>query len=448
MKPISTAYVKIWDYVVGAVAWLPEKGYASFEYEPKFLRTGLDLSPIHMGISTVQKGQSFFFPKIDSLTFNGLPGLLASALPDVWGNQIINSWLSRNGRSPESFNPVERLCYIGSRGMGALEFSPQLGPSNLNKAVPVEIESLMDLAQNVLAVRSKIDVHINGPEKEKEEALLDILRVGSSPGGAVPKAIIAMNDKGHILSGQSNNTPTGYDHWILKFDGVSEEKPQVFGQPLGKGRIEYAYYLMAVNAGINMTECRLFEENGRAHFMTRRFDRVDGKKIHMLSLACLAHFGWNPAGAYGYEDAFQIMRQLKLEYPEQEQQYRRMVFNALSKNLDDHTKNISYTMDSSGQWKLSPAYDITFSYNSGDLLGDRHKMKINGKQQNFSLEDFITVAESMGINNPDEIIENIQDTIKQWPNFAQEAGIHKDVIDIIGEQHLNIEPPFSGPSIK
>jgi len=431
INPVKSAYVKIWGEVVGAVTWLDDQGYALFEYEPQFLKKGVDISPVHMTLAEARRGKIFSFPQEDQHTFHGLPGLLASGLPDRWGNQIINSWLTRNGRTPRTFNPVERLCYIGTRGMGALEFEPQISPANLNASVPIELESLMALVQEVLQERSKIDVRLSCSHKETAEALLDILRVGTSAGGAVPKAIIAMNAEGHIISGQSNETPSGYDHWILKFDGVSEENPFAFGQSLENGRIEYAYYLMAEKSGINMAECRLLEENGRAHFMTKRFDRVNGEKIHVLSLACMAHFGWNPIGGYGYEDAFQVMRQIKLGYSDQEQQYRRMVFNAVTKNLDDHTKNISYIMDRDGSWHLSPAYDITFSYCSEDLLGDRHKMKINGKQHDFTMEDFLTVADSMGIKRSREIIEQILGAVTEWPEFAQKAGVNRAAKDFV-----------------
>lgn len=431
MEPLTTAEVKIWNETVGAVTWLEDQGCAAFEYDPGFLKKALDLAPVHMPIAEAGKGAVFSFPNIDPVTFMGLPGLLASCLPDMWGNQIIDSWLRRNGRNPKSFNPVERLCYIGTRGMGALEFKPLLSDKSLNKSVPVEMESLITLARQVMAERMKIDADVSGTEKEKSEAMLDILRVGTSAGGAVPKAIIAMNDKGHIISGQSDKTPDDYTNWILKFDGVSENSQNTFGSSLENGRVEYAYYLMACQAGINMEECRLLEENGRAHFMARRFDRVEGQKIHMLSLACMAHFGWNPPGAYGYEDTFMIMRQLGMPYPEHEQQFRRMVFNAVTKNFDDHTKNISYTMDKDGVWKLSPAYDLIFSYNSTDFLGDRHKMKINGKQKDFTRQDFVSVANAMGINKPDLIIDEVMEAAADWPYHAKKAGIKKATINLI-----------------
>jgi len=439
MDPLKTAYVKIWNEVVGAVTWDDSQGGAIFEYEPGFLGNGWDLSPVHMGLLSARQGERrFFFPNIDFHTFHGLPGLLASGLPDDFGNSIIDAWLARNGRDPESFNPVERLCYVGTRGMGALEFFPQVRPGQLNKSVPLEIEKIMQLAQDALSKRSGLDTQMQGSDKENAEAMLDILRVGTTAGGAVPKAIIAVNDKGHVISGQSR-VPKGYVHWILKFDGISPHHPGNFGKSRDDCRVEYAYALMAQSAGINMAPCRLLEENGRAHFMTRRFDRPGRDKIHVLSLACMGHLGWNPVGRASYEDAFRIMRILRLPYAEHAQQFRRMVFNAITKNIDDHTKNISYMMDKTGVWKLSPAYDITFTYDPGELFGDRHKMKINGKQQGVAPDDFLQVADNMGINKPHEIIEQVLDAASRWPDFAKQAGVRPEAVKFIQN---TIKPVF------
>jgi serine/threonine-protein kinase HipA len=447
MEPLKTAYVKIWGEVVGAVFWDSTHGYAIFEYEPSFLTKGWDLSPIHMGLLTAQRGErEFFFPNIDPHTFNGLPGLLASALPDDFGNDIIDSWLVRNGRPPHSFNPVERLCYVGTRGMGALEFAPQIGPAKLNKTVPIEILNIMNLAQEALTTRTRLDATIKGADKERADAMLDILRVGTTAGGAVPKAIIAMNKENRVISGQSE-VPEGYEHWILKFDGVSIEHPHTFGVSKDDCRVEYAYYLMARDAGVNMTECRLLEENGRAHFLTKRFDRIGNKKIHVLSLAGMAHFGWNPVGKVGYEDAFQTMRRLKLPYPDQEQQFRRMIFNAVTKNTDDHVKNISYMLKKDGAWELSPAYDVTFTYDRDELLGDRHKMKINGRQKNFTMEDFLEVAENMEIKRAEDIINQILESVEQWPDFAKQAGVRQTVTEYIASHHLDGEQLDPGLSL-
>lgn len=432
----STAYVKLWGETVGAVVWMSNRGYAAFEYEQSFVARNLDISPIYLGLAKARSGQAFMFPEIDRETFKGLPGLLASSLPDSFGNSVIDAWLMREGRDPNSFNPVERLCYIGTRGMGALEYSPEKAPASLKGTVSVEIAKLMELAQDVLTERTNLDVHVGGTDREKAEAMLDILRVGVSAGGMVPKAVIAINEDNHVLSGQAE-IPPGYEHWIIKFDGISEGGPGRFGKSMDNCKVEYAYSLMAKEAGIHMTDCRLLEENGRSHFLTKRFDRDHNEKIHVLSLAGIGHYGWNPAGAVGYEAAFQVMRLLKLPYREQEQQFRRMVFNAVSRNVDDHVKNISYTMDKLGQWRLSPAYDLTCSVNPDDALGEVHKMTINGRQDGFTFDDFTDVAYNMEIKKADQIVDEILDVVARWPKFAKEANVSLDAVKYVGSLHLD-----------
>ncbi len=421
------------------------KGYAAFEYEPSFVTKGLDISPVHLGLNKARSGHVFTFADIDRETFKGLPGLLASSLPDNFGNSVIDAWLAREGHDPKSFNPVERLCYIGTRGMGALEYSPVNAPESLKDSVTVEVTKLMELAQDVLSERKNLDVRIRGAEQEKAAAMLDILRVGVSAGGAVPKAVVAINADNRVLSGQAE-VPAGYDHWIIKFDGISDDARNNFGKPRDDCKIEYAYSLMAKELGINMTACRLLEENGRSHFMTRRFDRDHNEKTHVLSLASMGHFGWNPIGAIGYESAFQIMRILKLPYREQEQQFRRMVFNAISRNVDDHVKNISYTMDKSGQWQLSPAYDLTFSVNPLDALGEIHKMTINGRQDGFIFDDFKAVANNMEIKKADQIVTETLDTVSRWPEFAREAKVSAEAISYVGKLHLTHQSLEKGVS--
>jgi serine/threonine-protein kinase HipA len=444
---VSTASIKLWGENVGAVTWLKERGYAAFEYEPSFLVKGIELSPIHLSVADGKAGRIFSFPNLDRETFRGLPGLLANSLPDDFGNKVIDSWLAKQGRQKGSFNPVERLCYIGGRGMGALEFIPSIAPKNLNNSVSIEVRKLLDLAQDVLAERNRLDVRLDVADKDKADAMLDILRVGVSAGGAVPKAVIAINDEGNIVSGQTE-APEGYEHWIIKFDGVSPDAREGFGKSTDSCRVEYAYYLMAKEAGINMTDCRLLEENGRAHFLTKRFDRHFNEKFHTLTLAAIGHLGWNPPGTVGYESAFQVMRTLRLPYAQQEQQFRRMVFNAIAGNQDDHVKQISYLMDRSGQWQLSPAYDMTFSYNPDDGLGEIHKMTINGRQDGFVFDDFIDVAYNMEINKAEIIVDEILDVVTRWPDFASQAQVSPDVQKYVGSLHLNENSLDHGPSVR
>ena len=425
---VETASVILWGEAVGAVAWLADRGYAAFEYEPAFLKKGLDISPLRMSLEAAIKGDGIFlFPALVNDTFLGLPGLLADALPDKFGNSIIDAWLARNGRDSSSFSPVERLCYIGKRGMGALEFSPPVN-QRFNKAVPVEVAELVGLAQDVMLQRGALDAGFSDDDKDNTGAIMDILRVGTSAGGARPKAVIAMNDKGSVVSGQAE-VPAGYDYWLLKFDGVSDLE---LGAPRGYGRIEYAYHLMARAAGIEMMECRLLEEHGRAHFMTKRFDRVAGNKIHMQTLCGLAHYDFNMAGAYGYEQAFSVMRQLHLSKAQAMQQYRRMVFNVLARNQDDHTKNIAFLMGPDGEWRLSPAYDLTYSHNPAGKWTNQHQMSINGKRDHFTREDLIAVGESISLPRPGEILDEVAEAVSQWPVFARESGVEARVIEEIG----------------
>jgi serine/threonine-protein kinase HipA len=435
---VDVAYVKIWGQVVGAVSWQGNvhEGFAVFEFDRDFLRQGLDLSPILMGVDNSLRGDGIFSfrnrskdPGLD--TFNGLPGLLADCLPDKFGNAIIDTWLQRQGRDLHSFSPVERLCYTGSRGMGALEFSPSIN-TGLDDSVTVDVSRLIDLAQDAISQKNALDVTLGENPDDADDALLEILRVGTSAGGARAKAIIAINNDGHILSGQTN-VPKGYDHWIIKFDGVSDLE---LGAPQGFGRIEYAYHLMAKEAGIIMPECRLLEENGRAHFMTRRFDRQpDNQKVHMLSLCGIAHYDFNIPGGYGYEQAFSIMRQLRISKPEAEQQFKRMVFNVISRNQDDHTKNIAFLMDKTGKWSLSPAYDITYAHNPGGKWTNSHQMTINGKRGDFTLTDLVTVGQSIQLRKPELIVREIADIISQWPRFAAEARINEEITTAIAGTH-------------
>lgn len=428
---VESAWVTLWGDRVGAVSWLKDRACGVFEYDPSFLKKGRDISPLHMGIDAAGRGDRvYMFPNLNRETFLGLPGLLADALPDKFGNWIIDAWLTRNGRDAANFSPVERLCYTGRRAMGALEFEPAL-TRRMNRAVPVEIDRMVELTQAILSQRISLNVELGKSEKENKEALLDILRIGTSAGGARAKAVIAMNAAGHVVSGQAD-IPEDYEHWIIKFDGVDDLE---LGKPGGYGRIEYAYHQMALAAGIQMTQCRLLEENGRAHFLTKRFDREKGQKVHLQSLCGLAHYDFNMAGAYGYEQAFAVMRKLRLTKIEAVEQYRRMVFNVLARNQDDHTKNIAFLMDRNGKWRLSPAFDVIFSHNPAGLWTHQHQMTINSKRDGFHRQDLIQVGESIGISKPMEIIRQVADAVSRWPTFAMEAGIPREVTVAIGRYH-------------
>ena len=423
------ANVNIWGKFVGAVLWDQQSGIASFEYDPSFLRNNWDISPLTMPISEASNGKIFRFPELPEKTYYGFPGLLADSLPDRFGNQLIDLWLATQGREPGSMNPVERLCYMGKRGMGALEFRPatriEKGDSNI-----LEVSELVNLAQSAVNRKSDLTTNLSNDEAH---ALLDIIRVGTSAGGARAKAVIAINKHNTVRSGQLD-VPEGYSHWLIKLDGVSDEQ---LGEPKGYGRIEFAYYRMALDCGIIMSESRLLEENGRAHFMTRRFDRfAQNKKRHMQTLCGLYHFDYNNPNAYSYEQAFQAMRSLRLPYSAAEQLFHRMVFNVIGSNNDDHTKNISFLMDETGQWSLSPAYDVTFAYNPSNLWLSQHQMSINNKRRDITRTDILSLATQMNVKKANEIIENVKDVISKWKEYASDSGIAGSQIKAIGATHL------------
>ncbi len=429
VKKVDTAVVRLWGDEVGAVSWLADQNYGVFEYDRSFLNQGLDIAPLHMGLEEARNGDgTFAFPSLNKDTYLGLPGLLADALPDKFGNSIIDAWLARQGRDAAEFSPVERLCYTGKRAMGALEFAPAV-IAGYDKSVPVEVSELVELAQAVMTERQGLNVELGSTSRENADAVMDILRVGTSAGGARPKAVIAMDDKGNVMSGQAT-APKGFDYWILKFDGVTDLE---LGEPKGYGRIEYAYYLMATAAGIDMTDSRLLEENGRAHFMTKRFDRLDGNKIHMQSLCGIAHYDFNMAGAYSYEQAFAVMRKLRLSKAEAVQQYRRMVFNVIARNQDDHTKNITFLMGPDGKWTLSPAFDVIYSHNPQGKWTNQHQMSLNGKRDHFTLQVLIDVGESISISKPETVINEVITAVERWPEYAKTAGIKNEVINEIAK---------------
>jgi len=428
---VDTATVRIWGMDVGVVTWLAEREYAVFEYYPEFLRQGLDLSPIQMGVNAARRESAVFqFPTLRRGTFSGLPGMLADSLPDKFGNAIIDAWLVRNGRDVASFSPVERLCYIGNRGMGALEFRPSI-IKQMDKPVPVEMASMVELIQTVMNKRSALATGFDDNEASHARAIKDIIRIGTSAGGARSKAIIAMNDAGDVVSGQGS-IPDGYEHWIIKFDGVDDIE---LGKSRSYGRIEYAYSLMAKTAGIVMTDCRLLVENSRAHFMTRRFDRVKGEKIHLQSLCAIAHYDFNMAGAYSYEQIFMVMRRLKLSKADAEQQFRRMVFNVIARNQDDHTKNIAFLMTRDGKWKLSPAYDVTYSHNPTGKWTNQHQMSIAGKRDGFTRQDLIDTGKSISLRQSARIIDEVMNAVSRWHTFAKQANIPTDIMLDIARHH-------------
>jgi serine/threonine-protein kinase HipA len=428
---MTIAEVRLWGRTIGAVSLEENQDYAAFQYVPEFVQSGVELSPLMMPLSN----QIYTFPDLPLGTFRGLPGLLADSLPDKFGNALIDAWLATQGRKASGFNAIERLCYIGPRGMGALEFAPQKGP-RLRQAKKIEIDSLVQLASDVLTQHGEFRSNLK--DLHREESLKDILRVGTSAGGARAKAVIAWNPKTNELRSGQIDAGAGFEYWILKFDGVAGNKDKELEDPKGYGVIEYAYYLMAKACGITMSECRLFEEHGRRHFMTKRFDRLrGGEKIHMQSLGALQHFDYNQAGAYSYEQALLTIRQLNLSIEALEEQFRRMVFNIVARNQDDHVKNIAFLMNQEAQWSLAPAFDVTYSYNPTGAWTETHQMTLNGKRDGFTMTDFRAAANSTNMKRgrAEAIVEEVSAIVKKWPQFANEAKLPEGIRDKIGTTH-------------
>ena len=426
---MTDANVNLWGRRIGAVSWDAGRGVGVFQYDPAFLSAGIEVSPVAMPV----REDPYAFPALGE-GFRGLPGLLADSLPDSFGHRLIDVWLAETGRRLEDFNPVDRLCYIGKRGVGALEFEPALRRGNRDNEV--EIAQLVDLANRVLDERVRLSGKLAGDDDGG--AIEDILSVGTSAGGARAKAVLAWNPAtGEFRSGQVD-AEAGFEHWILKFDGVANNLDRELADPLGYGRIEYAYHLMAREAGIEMSECRLHHEGGRSHFMTRRFDRDSkGRKIHMQSLAALRHFDYNLPGAYAYEQAMETIRRLGLGMVVVQEQYRRAVFNLVARNQDDHVKNITFLMNRSGRWRLSPAYDVAYAWNPRGRWTGRHQMSMAGKRNGFERTDLLRFAEISGLRMPAarRVIEGVLAAVARWPRFASEAGVEDGDAARIGKAH-------------
>ncbi len=420
----ETATIKIWDQIVGYVAWSENDEIGNFEFEPKFSTLNLDIAPIMMPINQ-SRGRVYSFIENSGAnsTFRGLPGLLADMLPDKYGNALINAWLATEGKV--NLTPIETLCFIGKRGMGALEIEPLLR-EEAKRAGKIELNNLVSIANKILDTRIQFVVDLSHDE---QSSLSDILKIGTSAGGARAKAIIAYNEKTKEVRSGQVKAPKGFTYWILKFDGVTDSQ---FGVSNGYGRVEMAYHLMAKDAGIEMTECQLLEENDRAHFMTRRFDRNEnGDKIHMQSFCAMRHFDFNMVGYFAYEQLFETMRMLGLPYPEAEQMFSRMVFNVVARNCDDHTKNFAFLMDQTGKWKLSPAFDICHAYRPNSPWVNSQSLTVNGKRENITKDDFLAVGKQMNIKKAKQIVTKINETISNWNNYADEVKVDTRLRDAI-----------------
>ena len=429
---IYTAEVKLWGTTIGAVSLDDSQKTALFEYEKSFISSGIQPSPIMMPL----KDSPYSFPELSYQSFYGLPGLLADSLPDKFGNELINVWLSKQGRLLNSFNAVERLCYTGTRGMGALEFFPAISENNL-PSENIEVSQLVELASIVLSNRNNLKAVIDECDKKNLSASLQkIISLGTSAGGARAKAVIALNPlTKEVKSGQCQ-TEQGFEHWLIKFSGVSNNKDKEDNDLADFGMIEYAYYKMAQECGIKMNPCRLLDDGKNHHFMTKRFDRdSNGRKLHMQSLAALGHFDFNLAGQTSYEQAFTVLNKLHIGHQDRMELFRRMIFNVTACNCDDHVKNISFLMDRNGKWSLAPAYDVCFAYNPNGNWTSSHQMTINGKRKDIIIEDFDYCAKIAGLTNTQkkEAISSVLSGINKWESFASESGVSEERMKAIEE---------------
>jgi len=428
---MTVAAVTLWGARIAAVSIEAGARYATFQYDPAFVRSGIEIAPVKMPL----RAAPYTFAGLPEDAFRGLPGLLADSLPDRWGTALVNAWLASQGREQSSFDVVQRLCYVGTRGVGALEFQPAREP-DVSGAADLQVDALVRLASEVLAERAEFVAELS--RNPDEEAMRAMLAIGSSAGGARPKAFIAYNDAtGQVRSGQVE-VGEGFRHWLLKFDGVARAGDHGLTDPQGWGAVEYAYSRMATAAGIEMTECRLLDEHGRRHFMTRRFDRPDGAgKLHMQTVGALEHVSYDEPGTYSYEQLMLLIRRLGLGTPVAEQQFRRMVFNVVARNQDDHVKNVAFLMDREGGWSLAPAYDVIWAWKPGNPWLDSHQMSIDGKRDGFSVADLRAVARVAGLarGRAEAILAQVTEVVAGWPRVAEEVGVDQQMAERIAGSH-------------
>lgn len=422
-EPVEVVEVRCWGHRVGAVAQEPTSGYYVFEYDQAWTARGVELAPTTMPI--VARSRRFVFPQLPPLTYHRLPSLIADSLPDDFGNALTTAYLAAHGVRPEDITPLDRLAYLGNRGMGALEFRPTRGPRT-RRATAIELSDL------VVAARSALTGQI-ATDASATQAVAGLIAVGTSAGGARAKAVVALNPTtGELRSGQVPADP-GFEHWLLKFDGVGTDV--ALGTSGHYGRIEYAYSRMAAAAGVLMTDCRLLEEGGRAHFLTRRFDRTPtGEKIHVQSLCALAHLDFRQIGAHDYAQLFLQIDALDLAPDARAEAYRRMVFNVAAANCDDHSKNFSFVLPEGGAWQLSPAYDVTHAYAPTSVWTREHLMAVNGKSRGIDKQDLRAVADRFEVPSATSVLAQVLDAVGAWPRYAADAGVPLDVASRINAE--------------
>ena len=425
--------VRFKQHEIGAVSFDTQTGLGAFEYAPSFINKGIELSPMKMPLAQ----GIYSFPELDFNTFKGLPGLVADSLPDDFGNAVLNAWVAMRGKSPNDITPLQRLQYTGARGMGALEYAPATQIKSLNASQQVDIDSLLSIAQAILNARNDFSVELNQNHADDREGMLALLSVGMSAGGARPKAVLAFNaDFTQARSGQTD-APEGFTHYLMKFDGVSEhnENQETFGDPLGFGAMEFVYYLMAKDCGIDMMPCHLLPEGQRRHFITQRFDRVGNEKVHVQTLNGLAHVDYKKPGSFSYAELFGVLRQLKLSAVDAEQLFRRMAFNIVARNHDDHAKNFGFMLRGD-RWGLAPAYDLAYSYKPGSKWVNSHWMSLNGKRDDFVREDFYSLEKLSPLFSRsfiNSVIDEVIEKVAGWERLATEAQVPRILIDEVAQ---------------
>ena len=425
--PVSIVEVRIWRKAVGAVALDPKLGYYVFEYQPAFVRSGIELAPLTMPFTAAN--EPFVFADLSEMTYRRLPGMLADALPDDFGNTLIDAWMAREGVAKSQITSLDRLAYMGKRGMGALEFKPALGPKATKPSTAIELSALVESARR--AVQGEIDT-----DAHAQAALAQIIQVGTSAGGARAKAVISWNPAtGDIRAGQFD-VQAGFEHWLIKLDGVGVDER--LGVSQDYGRIEYAYHLMARAAGITMSPCRLLEEHGRAHFMTKRFDRDGNAKHHVQTLCGLAHLDYRQKATYDVSQLLLTIDRLGLGYDAKEEAFRRIAFNVIAANCDDHTKNVSFLLREGGAWELAPAYDVTYAYNPKGEWTYQHLMSVNGKFAAISRDDLLAVADRFGVGTAPQVLQHVSETVSSWPDFATQANVTGSEVTRIKEHHQHL----------
>jgi serine/threonine-protein kinase HipA len=422
--PVPIVEVRIWRKAVGAVALDPNLGYYAFEYQPAFLRAGIELAPLTMPLAAAQ--EPFVFPDLPELTYRRLPGLLADALPDDFGNALIDAWMARDGVSKSQITSLDRLAYMGKRGLGALEFKPVRGPKPSKSSTAIELSDLVEGARR--AVQGDI-----GTDAHAQAALAEIIQVGTSAGGARAKAVVAWSPTTHEIRAGQFDVQAGFEHWLIKFDGVGTDER--LGVSKDYGRIEYAYHLMARAAGMTMSDCRLLGENRRAHFMTKRFDREGNTKHHVQTLCGLAHLDYRQKGTHDVSQLLLTIDRLQLGYPSLEEAFRRIAFNVMAANCDDHTKNVSFLLREGGAWELAPAYDVTHAYNPQGEWTYQHLMSVNGKFADISRDDLMVVADRFGVGTAKRILEQVGAAVSDWPDFARKARVSASEVRRVREHH-------------